>query len=406
MSGLRTWFADLHVHIGRTDSGQPVKISASRDLTFHAIAREASERKGISLIGVIDCHSPGVQADIERHLATGEMREASGGGIRYRDTVLLLGTEMEVREESGGPFHLLGFLPDLASMKSWTAWLAPRMKNVQLSSQRVRATARELQAELLQRGGLLVPAHIFTPHRGLLGCAADRLAERLEPDGIAAVELGLSADCDMADRISELGRYPFLTNSDAHSAGMIGRECNELLMAEPSFAEWKKALLGLEGRRIVANYGLHPALGKYHATYCTNCRKAIRPSPGSQVQPETDGSAAEVCPACGSRRLVRGVAGRVAQLADRDHPLHPDDRPPYRPQVPLSFVPGVGRAMRERLLREIGTEMEVLHRASEKAIASVAGPKVAAAILAARTGRISFVAGSGGVYGKIADTTF
>jgi len=401
MKELTPYFADLHVHIGRSDSGQPVKISASKDLTFRAIAHEASQRKGIRLIGVIDCHSPAVQADIDRCLASGEMVEAEGGGIRYRDTVILLGTEMEVREEGGGPFHLLGFLPDLTAMKSWTEWMASRMKNVLLSSQRIRATARELQAELLARGGVLVPAHVFTPHRGLLGCSADRLADRLDPDGIAAVELGLSADSDMADRISELARYPFLTNSDAHSTGMIGRECNELLLAEPSFAEWVKALRGAEGRRIVANYGLHPQLGKYHTTYCSNCHQAVTPVRKEAQDEEGRLSTVQTCPNCGSRKLIRGVAGRIDQLADREHPAHPPGRAPYRQQVPLSFFPGVGRVMRDRLLQEVGTEMEVLHRASEERLARTAGEKIAAAIVAARAGRATFTPGSGGTYGKL-----
>ena len=388
MKQLTSFFADLHVHIGRSDGGQPIKISASKDLTFRAIAREASQRKGIRLIGVIDCHSPAVQADIDRCLATGEMTEAPGGGIRYRDTVILLGTEMEVREESGGPYHLLGFLPDLQAMKGWTAWMAPRMKNVVLSSQRIRVTARELQAELLARGGILVPAHVFTPHRGLLGCSADRLADRLDPEGISAIELGLSADRDMADRISELAGHTFLTNSDAHSTGMIGRECNELLLAEPSFAEWAKAMRREDGRTILANYGLHPQLGKYHTTFCSSCHKAVP-------------AAHDACPHCGGSRLVRGVSGRIDQLADRPEPVHPAWRAPYRQQVPLSFFPGVGRVMRDRLLAEVGTEMEVLHRASEAQLARTAGEKTAAAIIAAREGRVSFTPGSGGTYGKL-----
>lgn len=390
---LQPYFADLHVHIGRTDNGTAVKISASRDLTFRSIAHEASERKGVQLIGVIDCHSPAVQADIERCLDTGEMEEADGGGIRYRDTVILLGAEMEVREEGGGPFHLLGYLPDLASMKEWTAWMAPRMKNVNLSSQRLRVTARELQAELLARGGLLVPAHVFTPHRGLLGCSADRLADRLDPDGIAAVELGLSADSDMADRITELARYPFLTNSDAHSTGMIGRECNELLLQEPSFAEWAMALRGQAGRKITANYGLHPQLGKYHTTYCAACRKAL--------SAQSDEGAEEACPSCGSRKLIRGVSGRIDMLADRAEPVHPAGRAPYLPQVPLNFFPGIGKVTREKLLSEAGTEMEVLHRAPEEKLAAAAGSKIASAILAAREGKLSFTPGSGGTYGKL-----
>lgn len=392
---LRPIFADLHVHIGRTSRDQPVKISASRDLTFRSIAREASERKGVGLIGVIDCHSPGVQADIRDCLDSGEMEEAAGGGIRYRDTVILLGCELEVMEPGGGPFHLLAYLPTFEAMQGWTEWMAPRMTNVNLSSQRIRATAREVQQELLARGGKLAPAHIFTPHRGLLGCSADRLSDRLGPEGVAAVELGLSADTAMASRLSQLDRFPFLTNSDAHSTGMIARECNELILEEPTFTEWVRALEGLDGRGIAANIGLHPKLGKYHTTYCASCKQA--------VQGEAEAEA--VCPNCGSGRLVRGVAGRIAQLADRG----PEEaarqqmpkRPPYRHQVPLKFFPGVGPKLLEKLLTGLGTEMDILHRLPLEDIAAAAGEKIASLIVAAREGKLDLESGSGGTYGRI-----
>ncbi|THF75852.1 endonuclease Q family protein [Cohnella fermenti] len=386
-------FADLHVHIGRASEGEPVKISASSGLTFRSIAEEASERKGVGLVGVIDCHSPPVQRDIMDCLHSGEMEEVPGGGIRYRNTVILPGCEVEVKEEGGGPFHLLVYFPTLEAIQGWTRWMEPLMKNVSLSSQRIRTTARELQAEAIARGGLVIPAHAFTPHRGLLGCSADRLADRLDPDGIAAVELGLSADTRMASRLPELDRCPFLTNSDAHSTGMIGRECNELLLGGLSFAEWALALRGESGRRIVSNLGLHPRLGKYHKTFCAACKQ---PVDAAEAIPEA-------CPSCGSRRLVRGVAGRIDELAERAEGEGMEGRPPYIRQIPLSFFPGIGPKLRRRLLEEVGTEMAILHRAAHEAIAEVAGEKLASLILAAREDKLSLVPGSGGVYGRIGD---
>jgi uncharacterized protein (TIGR00375 family) len=391
MMSLQSYYADLHVHIGRSENGQPVKISGSKELTFSNIAREASERKGIELIGVIDCHSPAVQLDIMNSLHSGEMEEVNGGGIKYKDTTILLGAEMEIKEEGGGPFHLLGYLPDLAAMQSWTEWMKPRVTNIQLSSQRIRVTARELQEELVARGGLLVPAHVFTPHRGLLGCSADSLSARLDPATIAAVELGLSADTEMAGYLSELDQFPFLTNSDAHSTGMIGRECNELLLDKPTFSEWSKALARQDGREIIANYGLQPELGKYHMTFCSHCKKAV-----SAAHERAGG-----CPICGSHKLIRGVSGRVQQLSDREESIQPASRPSYRRQVPLTFFPGVGPALRERLFREIGTEMEILHRASRERLSAVVGDKVAGMIVAVREGKAVFTAGSGGSYGRI-----
>ncbi|BBI33112.1 endonuclease Q family protein [Cohnella abietis] len=388
---LRPYFADMHVHIGRSEEGQAVKISGSKTLTFYNIAKEASERKGIDLIGVIDCHSPAVQNDIQNYLLSGEMEEVAGGGIRYRETTIVLGAEMEVKEEGGGPYHLLAYLPNLQAMQEWTSWMKPMVTNINLSSQRIRVSARELQEELLARGGLLVPAHVFTPHRGLLGCSADRLEDRLDPAGIAAVELGLSADSEMAGFLSELDKFPFLTNSDAHSTGMIGRECNELLLERPSFEEFAKALRMEAGRKIITNYGLHPELGKYHTTYCKSCKEAI---------PKVNGFTG-VCPFCGSHKLTRGVSGRIEQLADREYSVQPASRPPYRPQVPLSFFPGVGPAMRERLFTEIGTEMEILHRMPLEKLATVIGHKIAELIVGVREGKVIFTPGSGGNYGSI-----
>lgn len=65
---MQSYYADLHIHIGKTEKGRPVKISGSKDLTFHRIAQEASDRKGIDMIGIIDCHSPSVQDEISAYL--------------------------------------------------------------------------------------------------------------------------------------------------------------------------------------------------------------------------------------------------------------------------------------------------------------------------------------------------
>ena len=61
-------FADLHVHIGRSKNGKPIKITAARSLNFENIAKECAERKGINVVGIIDCASPYVIEDIEEFL--------------------------------------------------------------------------------------------------------------------------------------------------------------------------------------------------------------------------------------------------------------------------------------------------------------------------------------------------
>jgi uncharacterized protein (TIGR00375 family) len=388
---MKSVFADLHIHIGRSDQGIPVKISGSRDLTFRNIAYEASERKGMDIVGIIDCHSPAVQADIARLLDSGEMTELPGGGIRYRNTTIILGSEIEVRDPGMRPAHLLAYLPDFASMRRFTTWLERHMRNVTLSSQRIYVTARELQREVVERGGILIPAHVFTPHRGLLGAVCERMEQLLDPERIAAVELGLSADTEMAGWIGELDRYTFVSNSDAHSLAKIGREYNRLEVERADYGELVKALRREDGRSVSGNYGLNPRLGKYHRTYCTVC---------AAILDGRERSAAR-CARCGSTKIVRGVMDRVLSIADREAPQVPDWKPPYIWQVPLEFIPGLGPALLQRLLDRFGTEMNILHQADRDELAEVAGETIAGLIVQAREGKLNIGSGGGGKYGRV-----
>lgn len=388
---MNSYFVDLHVHIGRTEKGAPVKISGSRDLTFYNIAKEASGSKGIEVIGIIDCHSPAVQEEITAYLDKGDMEEQKGGGIRYDQTIVMLGSEIEVKDEGMGPAHLLAYLPTLASMREFTEWMRPYMKNLQLSSQRLYVPARVLQEEVVGRGGFLIPAHIFTPYKSVYGSATTRLVNLLDPDRIAAVELGLSADTEMASCLSELDRYSFVTNSDAHSLGKIGREYNRMDMLEPSFEELRLALAREGGRKVSANYGLNPRLGKYHRTYCGACESVL----------DEREAAYERCLYCGSGKIVRGVMDRIHSIADRTEPSVAPHHPPYRFQVPLEFIPGLGKKKLRQLLKRFGTEMNILHRAGEEELREAAGGEIANYILQARAGALALQVGGGGKYGKV-----
>lgn len=387
---LRRVFADLHIHIGRTKSGLPVKISAARNLTFHEIVREAAHRKGMDMIGIIDAHSPPVQEEIARGLEEGIYREDPEGGILYNGTTAILGAEIEVKEEGMGPAHLLAYFPTFASIRRFTDWLRRHMKNVRLSTQRLRRPVRELQERVAEEGGLLIPAHVFTPFKSVYGSATDRMSRLLDMDGIVAVELGLSADATMADHLYELSRVSFVTNSDAHSLGKIGREYNELLLHRPSFRELELALRRLEGRRIAANYGLNPKLGKYYRTRCIGCGAILSPKKEELFS----------CPHCGDRRVVKGVSDRIAEIADGPS-KSPRHRAPYLYQVPLDFIPGLGPKTLDRLLARFGTEMNVLHRVPIEEVAAVAGEAIARSIRLARERRLEIEEGGGGIYGRV-----
>lgn len=385
---LVSYFVDLHIHIGRTESGLPVKISAARNLTFDRIVRESAERKGLDMIGIIDAHSPPVQEEIAAGLEAGVYREHPDGGLIYGRTVVLLGTEIEVKEPGFGTAHLLAYFPSFDAIRRFTQWLSGRMKNVRLSTQRLYAPVHDLQEQVAELDGLMIPAHVFTPFKSVYGSASDRMGDWLDIGRIAAVELGLSADSSLADRLSELSDLTFVTNSDAHSVPKIGREYNELHMAAPSFLELKRALLRQDGRRVAANYGLNPKLGKYYRTRCVGCEALLPPG-------ET-----ERCPRCGSGKVVKGVWDRVAEIADQT-PTTPAHRPPYVYQVPLEFIPQLGPKTLRKLLDRFGTEMRILHQADIGEIATIAGSSIAEHIRLSREQRLQFEEGGGGTYGKV-----
>ncbi|HLT57442.1 MAG: endonuclease Q family protein [Limnochordales bacterium] len=370
-----------------------MKIAASAAMTLTAVLEECRRRKGIDLVAVVDAASPGVQADMAALAAAGRLVPQPDGGLRYGDgPVLIPAVELEIGGEGRGPAHYVLYLPDLDAVGRVARHLAPRVTNLQLSSQRARLTALELLQLAEDHGGLLVPAHVFTPHKGFYGACADRLTEVFgsREAAIAGVELGLSADTAMADRVSELASKTFLSSSDAHSLARIAREYTVLELAAPSFAELVRALRREAGRRVRANYGLDPRLGKYYRSACLDCgRRAHGPPP------------ARVCGRCGSRRLVMGVLDRLEEIADRAAPASPDHRPPYVHQVPLELVPGVGPRTLARLLDAWGSEMAVLHRAGRAELAELVGEAVADAIVRARSGRLAVEAGGGGTYGRV-----
>lgn len=394
---MREMFADLHVHIGRSENGKPIKITAARSLNFANIAKECADRKGINIVGIIDCASPYVIEDIENFLKTGEAYEIEDGGIIYKDKVcIILGSEIETSEinDEGktGSAHNLCYFPKLSDIKAFSKEMQNYINNITLSSQRACISAYQLVDIVEKYNGILIPAHIFTPHKSFYGNCTDRLEKIFKEkfNKIFAVELGLSSDTFLADQISELETRTFVTNSDAHSLPKIAREYNKVLLEDISFKELLKALKNEDGRKIVTNYGLDPKLGKYHRTFCEVCGKTIEGQ-----APVTH------CDTCDSSKITMGVFDRIEMIKDKSKTKSPANRPPYIYQVPLTFIPGLGGKTIDKLLDHFETEMNILHKLSKDDIEGVVGEKVANTIVNSREGKVHIQAGGGGVYGKL-----
>jgi uncharacterized protein (TIGR00375 family) len=391
---MRSFYADLHIHIGRS-GGRPVKVTAARDLTFANIARECATRKGIDIAGIVDCASPPVLQEIRECIAGGKMVELAEGGLRYQDeTTIVLGCELETLEPTGGMSHHISYFPTVSQLAEFSARLSEFVTNISLSSQQCHMPAQHLWEITHRVGGVFVPAHVFTPHKSIYGACAARLSQVFDGEALAdltAIELGLSADAELGDRIDELATRTFLSNSDAHSLPRIGREYNVLKVEAPTFREVALALRREAGRRVAANFGLDPRLGKYHRTSCLDCGWIEQGAPPARV-----------CARCDSARVTKGVLDRIVEIQDSEGPRPPGHRPRYQYQVPLQFVPKIGSVTLNKLLNRFGTEMAVLHRVGEEELAQVVGEQLSHRIVLAREGRLPIRAGGGGRYGRAA----
>ncbi len=390
---MKEFFADLHIHIGAAGNGSPVKITASKKLNYANIAYESMVRKGLDMIGIVDCASPPVINDIEKLIASGEMRELPAGGLNYRDKLVIIpGVEVESREEKGQA-HYLAFFPDLDSIKEYSIILEQYITNINLSSQQTGLKGSDIYQIVDNLGGIFIPAHIFTPHKSFYGRCFSSYREiftEKQWENIPAIELGLSADTFLADYITELEDKSFLSNSDAHSLEKIAREYNLLKLKKLNFKELKFALQRKKGRKVIKNFGLDPALGKYHRSFCQRCQKSFA----------TD-CAVYVCPICGERDLTIGVKDRILKISDKEESLSPEHRSEYVHQIPLLDIPGLGYKTLNKLLKVFGTEMSIIHQISKRDLKKIVGERIAENILNSRYGNVKIKAGGGGNYGKI-----
>lgn len=385
---MRKVYGDLHIHVGSA-AGKPVKITASRRLVVQQVLAVDAPSKGLQMVGLVDAGSLLVSAELANLVNNGDLIEQSGGGYLARNGVLLIpGCEVESREG----VHLILYLPHLGSVERYQKYMRNRVKNLTLSTQKAAVSAPELLNLACLLEGVFCPAHAFTPHKGIYGACTARLATVFGRDlgQIRSLELGLSADSQMADMISETRSFTFLSNSDAHSSPNVGREYNLFRMAEKNFTEFRYCLENEGERRVLGNFGMDPRLGKYHRTYCSACDWII-----DEPQPVLD------CPRCGTDKVVTGVWDRVVSIGDSYEPRRPVGRPPYHYRVPLRDLPGVGPRLIEKMLGYFGNEISVLEEASIDDLARLAGEPVAKMIAKMRRGRLDIVPGGGGKYGKV-----
>jgi DNA helicase II / ATP-dependent DNA helicase PcrA len=197
--------------------------------------------------------------------------------------------------------------------------------------------------------GFLVPAHIWTPWFSLFGSKSgfDSLEECFGDllSSIFTLETGLSSDPAMNRLVSALDRFTFISNSDCHSPGKIGREAT-IFDTTFDFFAMKAALQtpcdATGHRHLAATIEFYPEEGKYYYDGHRNCDFCCAPYKIRELH--------GLCPVCG-KPLTIGVLSRVFDLADRLVPVYPSGSPDVYSLIPLQEILaellGVGGGQRQ-----------------------------------------------------------
>ena len=380
--------ADLHIH-SRFSGATSQKMNI-QNIAF------ASHLKGIDIVATGDClHSEWLK----------EIRQCNvidEGTFELDGTRFILSTEIEDKKR----VHHLLFFPNVTSVWDFKQIIKSKSKNLETDGRpNLNIYGKELAGIAKDFDILIGPAHAFTPwtamyayYNSLEECYGEFA------DYISFVELGLSADTHFADKMRELHRLTFLTNSDCHSPHPVrlAREFNRFEVKDATYEEIKKAILRIDGNKPVLNVGLPPQEGKYHETACISCYTHYTLEEAKRRRWKCS---------CG-KRIKKGVKDRINEMADDFEPHHPDHRPYYMHLIPLTEIIAKAVGQRtpftqtvtkrwEELVTAFGSEICVLIETDIEEIKKVTAPAIAEAIQAFRENKIIVKPGGGGQYGTI-----
>ncbi|RLF61183.1 MAG: TIGR00375 family protein [Thermoplasmata archaeon] len=376
---------DLHIHSRYSGA-------TSKSMDLENISTQG-KLKGLDLIGTGDAlHRKWLQ-EIK------EMEEYSDGIYRKNDVFFVITVEVEdIRR-----VHHLILLPNIESAEELREKMMEFCRDIDMDGRpKLKLTGEEIVGLVEDVGGLIGPAHAFVPwtsiykeYDSLRQCYRDNVEK------VKFLELGLSADTELADHISELWRLTFLTNSDAHSPmpHRLGREFNRINVRELTFREIRRAI---EKHSFVLNVGLDPRLGKYHSTACTRCYKKYTLEEAIRLNWKCK---------CGGI-IKKGVKDRIKELSTHTQSRHPEHRPPYLRIAPLaeilcmclnvsSVYSSKVQSMWRRLVEEFGSEISVLVDIEIEEIKREFGEDISFYIEAFRKGDFEIEEGGGGKYGRI-----
>jgi len=307
---MREINVDFHIHSRHSGGTSP-------EMTIPNLA-EGCVGKGLNVIGTGDATNPDWLHHLEKNL-----KETSDGIYSYKKskTNFLITSEVE---DTNRVHHLLLF-PDLECAQLFRTAIMNSSVDINTEGRpHVKMNGSELVDLANDCDAMIGPCHAFTPWTSVYK-AFDTLQDCYGQNlrYVKFLELGLSADSVMADRVEELKDLTFMTNSDAHSPWphRVGREFNRVKVKETTFDEIKKAIERKSSRKFTLNVGWNPREGKYHETACTRCFLKFRPEDAMNMKRR--------CPECNGI-IKRGVKERIEELSGGRDSVHPEHRPPYQ----------------------------------------------------------------------------
>jgi DNA helicase-2/ATP-dependent DNA helicase PcrA len=410
------FYADLHIH-------SKYSRATSRDADLEHLALWA-RRKGITVVGTGDFTHPAWFEEIRAKLVPAEpglfrLRPEIEREVErqlppscHGPTRFLLEVEISTIYKKGDRTRKVHHLLYAAALET-----AARMReklgaigNLASDGRPILGLdSRHLLEITLESGpdAYLIPAHVWTPWFAVLGSKSgfDSVEEcygDLTPH-IFAVETGLSSDPPMNWRVPCLDRFTLVSNSDAHSPPMLGREASSFATDLDYFAI-RRALETGEGYGGTVEF--FPEEGKYHMDGHRACNVRLEPAETRRHQ--------GLCPACG-KPLTVGVMHRVEELAGRSEEEAGAGRigrnDAFRCLVPLPEVlgeiHGVGAKSQTvekaaaQLVARLGPELDILERLPLEDVGRTGGGLLLEALTRLRAGDVRRDAGYDGEYGVI-----
>jgi uncharacterized protein (TIGR00375 family) len=404
--------ADLHIH-------SRFSRACSKNCDIPGLAWWA-RRKGVTVVGTGDFTHPGWAEELRETLVPAEpgllqLRPDLAEQLRRNSPPscdqpvrFMLSTEISTIYRAGEgtrKVHHLLYAPTLEAAGKITAALA-KVGNLASDGRPILGLdSRHLLDITLNAGPgcYLVPAHIWTPWFAVLGSKSgfDVVADCYGDlaDQVFAVETGLSSDPPMNWTCSSLDGYRLVSNSDAHSPPMLGREATTLDVELDYFAI-ERALRTGAGLHGTVNF--FPEGGRYHLDGHRKC--------GVRLEPEQSAAHGGICPECG-KPLTIGVLNRVTELADRPVGYRPERAASSVNLVTLPDVAGelLGTGPKSkkvdaevtRLVAALGPELAILLAVPPGELSRAGGSLLAEAITRLRAGAVRKEAGYDGEYGVI-----